>query len=808
MQSGSVSRSIAVRLGWSGAQIAHALAVFTILAVGYLVVLLWADYISTIASAMILSQALIIPRKTIEQRLQQRLQHPELKSVADTVGYAKRAAIDTWEMPLIFLTALLLLELLRFIWKSALTYSVYTAVVWFVVMPLGRKIMLWTTAAMRWLASLARDIQDSALTRLQAVMPVAMATQPHGRLNRAKLVVQRSYEVLSTPPKPKPSEEADAAGLGTHGEPAENVEARMKREGALRAARLLLTSTVFLVVVDSALLGTYAARDVVDIARDSGGMARCALVSSGATNVTREAQRYYVTYVPEALKWVDDKLGEQWRERYCWPAIELVLTRSSEMPLVLVDATIEELRACYPSAETFLELVAPKKQQACSTWSSLILRWSGSAGCRVEDSEGSNGALRALLEYVITDNYDESTMDTGIWGLTQLLGAAVSDIWNTLGENAQEWVKDIASSDATMKAAEQMSARVGAFTTSSFWLFTEAIGIVARGINSALYVVVFFSFALSFLSMPDDLLESAHHLLLDSFLDSADRARVTLTERKLDAIRQTFWAASVLPVVAAARHAALAILVFTLFGLPYCFLAAAVMVGFALFPVTNGALVVSIVFGLSRLFNVVTCTGVTFVAVWQACGCLAFPMAVGSVRSEAERSLDRKIGVSNEVFSFAVFLGVTTFGWPGILFGPVLVCGSKTLFEVLSLPQNWFDHVSSEAKPGAATSARAAIYAMAAGDGPAGDGAPAGDHLDAHLDDDLDSNDPNGYYTAPLPTRCPTAVTPPSSVSRTQPGPLKHAHWVDAPTTAAHGDEFDSGMSTPAVSRQASMVDR
>ena len=29
---------------------------------------------------------------------------------------------------------------------------------------------------------------------------------------------------------------------------------------------------------------------------------------------------------------------------------------------------------------------------------------------------------------------------------------------------------------------------------------------------------------------------------------------------------------------------------------------------------------------------------------------------------------------------------MSTFGWPGLLFGPVLVCGSKTLLAVLTMP--------------------------------------------------------------------------------------------------------------------------
>ena len=53
------------------------------------------------------------------------------------------------------------------------------------------------------------------------------------------------------------------------------------------------------------------------------------------------------------------------------------------------------------------------------------------------------------------------------------------------------------------------------------------------------------------------------------------------------------------------------------------------------------------------------------------------------MRREAEYT---KVGVSSSVFTFAVYLGVATFGSPGILFGPVLVCGSKGFFTAFSAP--------------------------------------------------------------------------------------------------------------------------
>ena len=85
----------------------------------------------------------------------------------------------------------------------------------------------------------------------------------------------------------------------------------------------------------------------------------------------------------------------------------------------------------------------------------------------------------------------------------------------------------------------------------------------------------------------------------------------------------------------------------------------------------------------------------TLSLAWQGLGLALLPFACDPprkgafawLRSRAEQSFDQATGVSSYVFSFAVYLGATTFGWPGILFGPVLVCGGKKLFEVLSKPR-------------------------------------------------------------------------------------------------------------------------
>ena len=115
-----------VRINWSGAQIAHALAIFGIIALVYLVVLLWADYVTTIVSAIILAQALYLPRKGLEERL---AETDSIEVDTDTddgailphaISRIKRVAIDLWSMPLLFLAVLLLLQLGQQMWRMAL----------------------------------------------------------------------------------------------------------------------------------------------------------------------------------------------------------------------------------------------------------------------------------------------------------------------------------------------------------------------------------------------------------------------------------------------------------------------------------------------------------------------------------------------------------------------------------------------------------------------------------------------------------------------------------------------------------------
>ena len=110
-----------VSLVWSTAQVGHSLAVATILCVLYLVGRLWADYITTIACAVILAQALYLPRRELEGWLTAGAKLYKLPQDArDTVLVMKQLRTDLWEQPLACLAVLMTWpvcwQLCRWLW--------------------------------------------------------------------------------------------------------------------------------------------------------------------------------------------------------------------------------------------------------------------------------------------------------------------------------------------------------------------------------------------------------------------------------------------------------------------------------------------------------------------------------------------------------------------------------------------------------------------------------------------------------------------------------------------------------------------
>jgi hypothetical protein len=274
--------------------------------------------------------------------------------------------------------------------------------------------------------------------------------------------------------------------------PPREVQARSR--SARRAAQLLLTSAVLLCLYNSALLVVFGVRDVIDLARDYGGC-----TAQAAQSAAQAAQ----ARVPEAMQQVGEWLGAERKAAFCWPAIELTLTRTNESVPTLVDATLQQMHECYPNARRFLDLVAPPQNVAAKRppWAWMLGPLAPADGA---DAEETKGALRLLLEYMYTDEAPLDVWQTLI-NATQELGAATTATMKEL--NLIEQTVEVLDA-ATIDTAKQATNRVAQGALSLLMIMLgyvwELLLLLLGGINTASFVGVFFSFALSLLALPDD----------------------------------------------------------------------------------------------------------------------------------------------------------------------------------------------------------------------------------------------------------------------------------------------------------------
>jgi hypothetical protein len=420
-----------VVLGWSTAQVAHALAVGVIIWVAWFVTVLWADYITTIVSSMIFAQALYLPRCALQQRLDAGVtdHKPAIvgredgggpsaidDQIKDLVAKLKRLALDLWENPLLFLACLLvwpmLWEAIRQLWRTLLGCGAIFA---FTYTAFG-----YASRAGSWLQKsvVARWPRLSLPARpwawLHSAAAQTLAVVPEQHLTMVRAMSERAARILSTPPKKESHMWSAADGARGPGplRPPPPRPPSGEVVSARYAAKLLLTSAVLLVTLNSSLLLVSSVRDVIDLARDSATTTTCAFDASGARNSTASAALAAQARVPQIVRWAGEKLGEQRRKDFCWPAIELLLTRSAnearnESVGDIVDGALQEMHACYPNARRFLDLVAPPLSQPsgqCGVrrrWWRLDVRRRHAACDATADSKG---ALRVLLEYIVADD--------------------------------------------------------------------------------------------------------------------------------------------------------------------------------------------------------------------------------------------------------------------------------------------------------------------------------------------------------------------------------------------------------------------
>lgn len=153
-----------------------------------------------------------------------------------------------------------------------------------------------------------------------------------------------------------------------------------------------------------------------------------------------------------------------------------------------------------------------------------------------------------------------------------------------------------------------------------------------------------------------------------------DKVHPSATSETLQRMRDTIDAVIITPFAGAARNAIFSLVVYWCLGLPGAHVAALGVVIFTLFPLT---------------YAWVVC--VPWVAIWCASGhwfvgltLISVMVAVLSGHSEAELRLQEQAGISDYVHAFSLVLGVYVFGLQGVLFGPMLVCVAKMLWDMAS----------------------------------------------------------------------------------------------------------------------------
>jgi hypothetical protein len=342
------------------------------------------------------------------------------------------------------------------------------------------------------------------------------------------------------------------------------------REQAGRAASVILTLGALLLAVNVSCLVVYAVSDVVDLARDSSS----ALDGSSVQLV-------------QAVAWAGEQLGEESRQHYCWPAVELVLTRAARGSVpALVDDTLDALRRCYPSYVAVFDRLAPRRPERCGE---RPASWWPSFGdpdatpqrpaCVAEAPAGAGevGPLRKLLTYIMAEEQEEEAPGWADWSSAlREIGSQAAQALEEMGAREQGMLGFLSSAglgaggvggvgggggggwDAGMLTAELAQHGLSVLTSLAGWSAT-LLSFFTSGLSSLVFVLVFSSFTLSLLSLPMDLLGYANGCA-QTFLGDG----VGLSGGELNSIRSAFQAASVLPVTTAARHAVLCIGVFSM----------------------------------------------------------------------------------------------------------------------------------------------------------------------------------------------------------------------------------------------------
>ena len=193
---------------------------------------------------------------------------------------------------------------------------------------------------------------------------------------------------------------------------------------------------------------------------------------------------------------------------------------------------------------------------------------------------------------------------------------------------------------------------------------------VLRMVAAGVYVLFSLGFStIVFVTMTAYMLAAKEDVMTRIMTTVAPR----LSGSTVDSFRSTIEAIIIVPVNSAAANATASLLLFSLYGVPYAHLAALVAVIFTLFPLTYSF------FSCAPWVIGLLVRGHSITALL-----LILSMALLFWENDrlAELQLQKHAGIGQYVNGFSLVLGVYMFGFQGILFGPLLVCGVKRLYEL------------------------------------------------------------------------------------------------------------------------------
>ena len=388
-----------VRIIWSPAQLYHALTVAVAVLFLRAMSLLWQDYLTTIAAAVVVAQALYLRRAELDTTfpMQEHTEEsqPMTPDAEDSDPNTPNASVGIHALP----EPMTPEKSSR--WPVSLEHQVSTKLAkppWFMTVGLDLCRRAWPMVGANPLVVLAawlfatllyaagRLLQTALVTLMRALlrppMVVAVAIgvivwaayRRYDSLRRQlAAVTQRVYSECRRMHARLGLDRSD--GSGGRDVSAASAAKRgakqwdeMRREVRERSAAWLLGLTVLLSTFSLLLLAAFALADVPQIAADSATtVASCAAEQQLRLRLGWAHALSDADTLAEAVG-----ISNETKEEYCWPAARLLLGRGGDgavnerlVDASFVDSVLGELRRCYPNSE-LLSLLLPAARPTCA----------------------------------------------------------------------------------------------------------------------------------------------------------------------------------------------------------------------------------------------------------------------------------------------------------------------------------------------------------------------------------------------------------------------------------------------------------